>query len=398
MLSSSQSQKLEELREAGGSVMRQDFGEEESSSLFRVRREKSTRNDLAGRTGRDTRTSDGIHKSLLGDLWTGGYTCATWNPVVSQKANCMPAPFSGLIAASHTPFTQEGLLNLDAVERQAELFVEAGISGVFVGGSTGESVSLTVEERLELGKRWVDVVDGTSLQVILHVGHHCVVDAQTLAAQAEAIGADAIAAMAPSFFKPPGVPELVEFCRQIASQAPGTPFYYYDIPVLTNVHLSMPAFLEQARQAIPSLAGLKFTNPDLVQLQECVTLTEGRFNILFGCDEILLAGLLFGCPGAVGSTYNFAAPLYQRVITGLKSSDLDSAREDQATAVRLIRTLQKYGFLPASKVLMSMLGIDCGPVRTPLRNLTTREQVQLFEDLEKFVNVFNHELQPVAIG
>jgi len=310
----------------------------------------------------------------------------------------MPAPFSGLIAAAHTPLTQDGLLNLQAVERQAELFMETGLTGVFVGGTTGESVSLTVDERLELGKRWVDVVDGGELQVILHVGHHCVVDAQTLAAQAETIGADAIAVMAPGFLKPAGVEDLVEFCRQIASQASGTPFYYYDIPSLTNVHLPMVKFLEQAREVLPTLAGLKFTNPDLVQLQECLTSTAGDFNILFGCDEILLSGLMFGCPGAVGSTYNFAFPLYQRIIDALERNDLESAREDQATAVRMIRTLQKYGFLAASKVVMSMLGIDCGPVRTPLRNLTVGEQVKLFEDLEGFADVFAGELQPVAVG
>jgi len=142
---------------------------------------------------------------------------------------------------------------------------------------------------------------------------------------------------------------------------------------VTNVQLSMPRFLEQAAELIPNLKGLKFTNPDLVALQECLGLNDGQFDILFGCDEIMLSSVLFGCPGAVGTTYNFAAPHYYRMIEAFFAGDHQEARRGQLEAVELIRICQRYGFLPAAKAIMSFLGIDCGPVRAPVKPVTERQ-------------------------
>jgi len=106
----------------------------------------------------------------------------------------------------------------------------------------------------------MEVTRGSALRVIVHVGSNCLADAAALAAQAEGLGAAAIAALAPSYFKPAGSTALVNCCAQIAAAAPRTPFYFYDIPVFTGVHVSTPGFLAEARERIPNLAGLKFTN------------------------------------------------------------------------------------------------------------------------------------------
>lgn len=303
----------------------------------------------------------------------------------------MSGPLSGIIPATHTPFRADGRLNLEAVDRQAALTVEMGLSGVFIAGTTGEFASLSVAERKDLAARWVKAA-GDSLKVAVHVGHNCQGEAQELAAHAKEIGAAAVAVVAPSYFRPTAIEDLVDFCAPIAAEAAPLPFYFYDIPGMSGVRVATSAFLAQARERIPNLVGLKFSNNDLVELQECVQLADGAFDVLFGSDECLLAGLSLGIRGAVGSTYNFAAPVYHRVVKAFESGDFATARAEQIKSVRLVRALEKFGFLPASKVLMTMLGVDCGPARSPLRNLSAAQRLELWETL-KPLDVFPRPLR-----
>lgn len=288
----------------------------------------------------------------------------------------------GLVAASHTPFTSAGALNLGVVEKQAAHFLANGIHTAFIGGSTGESHSLTLEERRALAVRWFEVVRGTQLRVVVHVGSNCLADARTLATQAEQLGALAISALAPSYFKPNSVAKLVESCAEIASAAPATPFYFYDIPGLTGINFSMPEFLEQAADRIPTLRGIKFTNSDLMSFQRCLRADNGAFDIPYGTDEWLLAALALGAEGAVGSTYNFAAPIYHRLIAAFRRGDLAAAREEQFRSVRLIALLASYGYMGAAKATMAMLGVDVGPARLPNGSLTESQTKKLRSELE----------------
>ena len=176
----------------------------------------------------------------------------------------MTIQLRGLVAATHTPFHADGQLNLSAVEKQADHLHSNGVKIVFIGGTTGESSSLTVEERLALAQQWSSVVRGTEMQVVVHVGSNCLADSRALAAQAQTLKASAIAALSPSYFQPKSLDTLIECCREIASAAPALPFYFYDIPGFTGVQLSMPDFLKTAPGRVPTLAGLKFTNPDLI--------------------------------------------------------------------------------------------------------------------------------------
>jgi N-acetylneuraminate lyase len=292
----------------------------------------------------------------------------------------MSAPLSGLIAACHTPFSLDGRLNPGAIDRQVELLVESGVRGVFLGGTTGEFASLTLDERMTLTDRWCRTASA-SIRVAVHVGHNCLSEAVALAAHARQAGAHAVAATAPSYFKPASVKDLVDYCAPIAAEAEPLPFYFYDIPGMTGVKLKMSDFLYQARFQIPTLRGLKYSNRDLFELQQCVRLDNGAFDIFFGLDECLLAGLCLGVRGAVGCTYNFAAPVYQRLMRAFGAHDLESARSEQGKAIDLIKTLSEFGFLAGSKSVMAMLGVDCGPVRPPLRNLTISQRLDLWERL-----------------
>ncbi len=290
-------------------------------------------------------------------------------------------PLIGLVAATHTPFHPDGSLNLTIVERQAEHLLNDGVRKIFIGGSTGESSSLTLDERLALAQRWSEVMQGTELKLVVHVGSNCLADSRTLAQQAQTLGAVAISALAPSYFKPRNLDLLIACCAEIASAAPETPFYYYDIPVLTGVSLSMPEFLKQAPERIPTLAGLKFTNPDLMAYLQC--LNTGEWDIPWGIDEWMLGALATGAQGAVGSGFNFAAPVYHSLIRSFSQGDFAAARMAQHRGTELVSLLASYGYMGAAKATMTMLGVDVGPARLPNASLTLEQTTKLRADLEK---------------
>lgn len=289
---------------------------------------------------------------------------------------------TGLVAAPHTPLNQDGSINVRAVPQQAAILEREGVQGAFICGSTGESHSLTTNERVQIAEAWSTALKGTSVKLIVHAGHNSIEDAKLLARHAAAIRADAIAIMAPCYYKPNSVDSLIDFCAPVAEAASTLPFYFYDIPALTGVHLSMPDFLKRGAQRIPNLAGLKFTTTDMMSLQQCLDVEDGRFNILFGCDEMLLAALALGVPGAVGSTYNYCAGLYQKIIASFNAGDMNTAQSLQLKSVKLVEVLCQFGVLPAGKALMSLKGVDLGPVRPPVRNLSAEQRKTLFSQVQ----------------
>lgn len=289
----------------------------------------------------------------------------------------------GLVVAAHTPFHPDCTVNLTAVEPLAAWYHRQGLTTIFINGSTGESHSLSAHERRQLAQRWLEVARGTPLTIVVHVGGNSVEDARALAAHAQQIGAAAISALAPSYFKPQDVAGLVQTCARIAGGAPDLPFYYYDIPVLTGIDLSLPEFLDAATETIPNLAGIKFTSPDLMTFQLCLRAQAGRFEVPYGCDECLLAALALGATGAVGSSYGFAAPVYQRLWSAFQRGDLTAAREAQFQSVMLIRTLARFGYLGAAKTLVSWLGIPVGPARLPVSTPSPEAQQALRTALDE---------------
>jgi N-acetylneuraminate lyase len=285
----------------------------------------------------------------------------------------MKFPLPGLVAAPFTAFRPNGELALDVIPRQARLLASNGVIGAFICGTTGEGASLTSEERRRVTESWM-AARPANLNVIVHVGHLSAGEAKLLARHAQDTGAQAIAAVAPNFFKPPGVNELVAWCADVASAAPKLPFYYYHIPSMTNVTIPAAAFLREARSRIPTLAGIKFTYEDLDDYRAARAIGGSDFDVLFGRDEILLTGLRAGATGAVGSTYNYAAPLYLRIMKAHAAGDLATAEREQAKAQAFIDIMVRFGGQPAGKAMMKLIGVDCGPVRLPLRTLTAEQE------------------------
>lgn len=292
--------------------------------------------------------------------------------------------FTGLIAAPFTPFHDDGRLASDRIALQQRFLQTHAVDGAFICGTTGEGSSLTFSERLEVAEAWLTAA-GKDFPVIVNVADTSARSAAELAHHAASHGATAVACTAPYYFRPAGPGELVAYLAEVAAAAPEIPFYFYDIPSTTGVYFPTAEVLRRAATAIPNLAGVKFSNPDLLSLQECVQLDDRRFNVLFGIDEYLLSALVLGADGAVGSTYNFAAPWYARMREHLAAGDLAAAREAQSRSAAMVRILLEFGGIRAGKAMMRMVGVDCGPVRSPLRPMPPQEERSLFQRLQEAV-------------
>lgn len=285
----------------------------------------------------------------------------------------MPMKLTGLIAASHTPMHLDGTVDMERVEQQTSWYQNNPIDGAFICGTTGEGKLLTVDERKRIAECWIDN-SPADYPIIVHVGDESLEHCKTLAHHAQEMGAHAISLIAPNFYKPSDLDELVSFCQAVAESAPQTPFYYYHIPALTGVHDRMIDFLAAAQEKLPTLAGIKFSHNDLCDLLLCLRYEDHRYNILFGRDELMLAGLIYGIDGAVGSTYNYAAPLYQKLIEFFDAGQMERAREMQTLAIDMIALLTQYNEIAVGKAIMTWLGLNCGYVRRPLKNLSPDER------------------------
>jgi N-acetylneuraminate lyase len=289
---------------------------------------------------------------------------------------------TSLIAAPFTAMNADCSLNLPLIDLQARALAENNVNGAFICGTTGEGLSLTTDERIQIAEKWISVAP-RSLPIIVHVGHQSLHESRALAVHAERIGASAFATIAPTFFRLTNLEQLVDYCAQVADAAPRLPFYYYHMPAMTGADCSMHDFLKVASRRIPNLAGIKFTHENLMDYTRCLSFEESRFNILFGRDEILLAALATGATGAVGSTYNYMPSIYHRMIEAFNAGDIENARRFQFMAIQVIAVMSRHGGLPAGKAIMKMIGIDCGPVRSPLQNLSPVALESLTRELDQ---------------
>lgn len=288
----------------------------------------------------------------------------------------------GLIAAAFTPFNQNGTINPGVIPAYAEMLKRRGVSGVFVNGSSGEGVLLSNAERMTLAETWMEHAQG--LKVVVHVGSTSVVLCKELAAHAQQIGVDAISCMAPPFLSTSDVDVMVDFCSQVAGSAPNLPFYYYHLPVATGAHLKVNKLLQKGSKLIPNLAGVKYTYTDFMDMHQCIALENGRFDVLHGHDEILINGLVLGVQGGIGTTFNFAPEVYRSIIDAYREKEIETAARYQLTSIRLVEIMLKYvNAIVGGKAILKLAGIDCGPCRLPLRNLTPDELETLETELSE---------------
>lgn len=294
----------------------------------------------------------------------------------------------GMVAATFTPFDTNGELNLSVIPLYAHQMAASRMTGVFVCGTTGESLSMTVEERKAVLEAWVKAAEGR-FKVIAHVGTNAIHEGVELAKHAQECGADAIGAMAPSFFKPSTVNDLIAFFAPIANSAPELPFYYYNMPSMTGVSLSVADFLVEGKKVMSNLVGTKFTHNNLMEMKDCLALNGGEFEVLHGYDEILTAGLALGATAGVGSTYNYCPTVYKGIFEAMESNDLETARTLQQQSINVIKVIIRYGGgVRGGKAIMKLIGIDCGDCRLPFTPFSDEEYQKLQKDLA-MIDFFN---------
>lgn len=286
----------------------------------------------------------------------------------------------GLIAAPFTPFDKEGALNLEIIPRYYKLLKDNGVRGAFICGSTGEGVSLTFEEKVEVLKAWTSITkEDKKFSLIMFLGGTNIKECKMLATISEEEGADAVAFTAPFYFKPANVKQLAACCAEVADSSPNIPFYYYHIPVLTGCYIAMYDLLREVNNRIPNFEGIKFTHEDFMDFLSCMNYEDGKYNMLWGRDENMLSALVLGCTGAVGSTYNYAAPLYHDLIAQYNCGNLEKANQLQQKSIDMIRLLGKYGGIATGKAYMKLVGVDCGEFRLPVSNMGEAE-FEAFKD------------------
>ena len=297
---------------------------------------------------------------------------------------------NGLIAAPFTPMKEDGGINLPMIKKYADTIAEKGcVTGVFICGTTGEYASTTVEERKAVAEAWVEGAAGR-FKVVVHVGSNCYVDAADLARHAKEIGADAVASIAPNYYKPSTVKDLVMFLKPVAEAGGDLPFYYYNLPSMSGVRLPLTDFLIEGKKEMPNLVGIKFSDSDFYQMQLLVNLSGGEFNILNGSDEMLIAGIACGAQGAVGSTYNYVPRIYQNMIDSYRSGDVAAARQWQWEAVKIVNVLIDHGGgVRGGKAFMKLAGVDCGQCRYPVSQVSDEEMKVIEKRLRKETRFFD---------
>ncbi len=290
----------------------------------------------------------------------------------------------GLIAAPFTPMQKDGSLNLSIIPAYFEMLKANGVTGAFICGSTGEGVSMTAKEKMAVAEAWASCTQSNpDFKVMTLLGGTSLADCKELAKHAKQIGLYAVSFTAPFYFKPANVDMLAKACAEIAAVVPDMPFYYYHIPVLTGVNFPMIELLKRMDGKVPHFAGIKYTHEDFMDFLSCLRYQNGKYDMLWGRDENMLPALSLGTKGAVGSTFNYAAPLYYNLIDAFHNGELQKAQELQQQSIDMITLLGKYGGIATGKAYMKLLGLDCGEFRLPVKNMTA-EEFELFKtDTEK---------------
>lgn len=286
----------------------------------------------------------------------------------------------GIMPALMTAFDDNGI---DAPRMAALVKKQArdGVHGFYVGGSSGEMVLCSVEERKKVLETVMD--NRGDLAVIAHVGCLSTKDTVELSLHAKRCGADAVSSVTPLYYKY-GFAEVKEYYKQIA-EASELPVIIYNIPGLTGTAYGYDQLCELLE--IDGVAGMKFTSSDFFLLNRLVNTYPDKvfYN---GSDEMLLSGLAAGAQGGIGTTYNFMPDLMVKIYDLAYKEKLSEARKVQSVTNQAIATVLKHGVLPSCKYLISKYGVPYGECREPFMPLDNAVKADLDENAWGIVDHF----------
>lgn len=273
--------------------------------------------------------------------------------------------YEGIIPAFYACYDAEGRINPQAVRELTRYFIDKGVKGVYVGGSSGECIYQSKEERKLVLENVMAEAKG-KLTVIAHIACNNTADSQELAAHAESLGVDAIAAIPPIYFKLPPY-AIAKYWNDMSAAAPNTDFIIYNIPQLAGVALSVPLLKEMLKN--PRVIGVKNSSMPVQDIQ--MWRDEGAI-VFNGPDEQLISGMVMGATGGIGGTYGAMPELYTKLFDLVKSGDLATALEIQNECCRIIyKMCSAHGNMYAviKEILRINGGPDCGSVRAPLAEM-----------------------------
>ena len=264
-----------------------------------------------------------------------------------------------IFAALLTPFEDDGSISTSRIPALVDFVLAQGVHGLYAGGSTGEGMLQSREERAEHLTALADHANG-KCTLIAHVGAAATGDAIALSEVAKSKGYDAVSAVPPYYYKHE-FNDIKAYYLAIAD-ASDLPVIIYNIPALTGTEFSTERFLELMED--PRIAGAKFTAPDLFQFQQLRARAPER-KFYFGTDEMFLSATAIGTDGGIGSTYNLIGDVYVGIERAVMTGDIDTARALQARSNELIAILLQTGVLPGLKHAFNAMNIPVGLCRAP---------------------------------
>lgn len=281
--------------------------------------------------------------------------------------------YKGVIPAFYACYDDEGNISPERVRDLTKYFIEKGVKGVYVNGSSGECIYQSVEDKKIVLENVMKEAKG-KLTVIAHVACNNTKDSMELAAHAESLGVDAIAAIPPIYFRLPEY-AIAEYWNDISSAAPNTDFVIYNIPQLAGVALTPSLFAEMRKN--PNVIGVKNSSMPAQDIQ-IFKQDGGEDYIIFnGPDEQFISGRLIGAEAGIGGTYGVMPELFLKMDEHFKNGDLEKARKIQYDINAIIyKMVSGHGNMYAviKAILKENENLDLGSVRKPLPALVGEDE------------------------
>lgn len=276
--------------------------------------------------------------------------------------------YKGVIPAFYACYDKEGNISPKGVQALTRYFVEKGVKGIYVNGSSGECIYQSVEDKKIVLENVMKAAEG-KLTVIAHVACNNTKDSQELARHAESLGVDAIAAIPPIYFHLPEY-AIAQYWNDISSAAPNTDFVIYNIPQLAGVALTMGLFAEMRKN--PRVIGVKNSSMPVQDIQMFKQAAGEDYIIFNGPDEQFMSGRVIGAEGAIGGTYGAMPELFLKLDEHVKNGEIEKARELQHAINAIIYKMcsahgNMYGVI--KEILKKNENLELGGVRKPLPSL-----------------------------
>ncbi|NQN86341.1 N-acetylneuraminate lyase [Streptococcus suis] len=282
--------------------------------------------------------------------------------------------YHGIIPAFYACYDEAGDISSERVKALVQYFIDKGVQGLYVNGSSGECIYQSVADRKQILEAVMEVAKG-KLTIINHVACNNLKDSVELARHSEELGVDAIAAIPPIYFRLPEY-SIAAYWNGISAAAPNTDFIIYNIPQLAGVALTPSLYKEMLKN--PRVVGVKNSSMPVQDIDTFVSLGGEDYVVFNGPDEQFLGGCLMGAKGGIGGTYGAMPELFLRLNQLIADKDLGTARQLQATINTIIgKLVSGHGHMYAviKEVIRINDGLDIGSVREPLTALTEADLI-----------------------